>query len=292
MGLKLKHLVFGGCGVRNAAYAGALLALEERGLYSSVTHFAGTSAGSIVASLCAVGYSPEEVRQAILDLDFAKLTDARWYSGPFNLLRRMGWNRADYLVTELNRLLGDKLGVKNPSFRDLHEKTGNRLSVVSTNLSLLSPRIFPDENSMDLTLAQAVRMSVSIPFFFTAVNYQNSTYVDGGVVWNLPLEIFDKAEESENTLAFLVRAKNEPSHQEVDSVHEVGPAVLKSMLRAQDIELDIDPSITRRTVFLDDLGIDTTHFQITAAQKKSLIASGKELTQAWLNKRLEGEDLS
>lgn len=48
-------LLFSGGGVRGAVYGGAVLALEESGLLESATNFAGTSAGSSVATVLAAG---------------------------------------------------------------------------------------------------------------------------------------------------------------------------------------------------------------------------------------------
>ncbi|MGA9521608.1 MAG: patatin-like phospholipase family protein [Myxococcaceae bacterium] len=77
-----RNLVFEGAGVRNCAYAGALLALEEYGVFEQVKRVAGTSSGAIAATLVSAGYSPPEIRQAMLDLDFARIRDGKPLTGP------------------------------------------------------------------------------------------------------------------------------------------------------------------------------------------------------------------
>ena len=49
----------------------------------------------------------------------------------------------------------------------------------------------------DMPIRLALRMSMSIPAFFTAVPYQGRTYIDGGVVDNYPIWHFDKFDPSD-----------------------------------------------------------------------------------------------
>ena len=65
MGHKEEYFaIFAGGGVRGTAYIGALKALEE--LDITLTGYASSSVGAIVASLIAVGYNPEELKDLLL----------------------------------------------------------------------------------------------------------------------------------------------------------------------------------------------------------------------------------
>ncbi len=57
-------------GVRGTAYIGALKALEE--LNVSITGFASSSVGAIVASLIAVGYTHEELKNLLLGVNYQR----------------------------------------------------------------------------------------------------------------------------------------------------------------------------------------------------------------------------
>ena len=52
-------LALSGGGIKGAAHIGVLEALREENI--SITHISGTSSGSIVATLFAIGYTPEEI---------------------------------------------------------------------------------------------------------------------------------------------------------------------------------------------------------------------------------------
>ena len=81
-------LALAGGGVKGAAHIGALKALEENGI--KVDIIAGTSIGSIVASLYAMGYSPE-IMLEIFRLSSKEImkTDAKYFANNFKSTRRL-----------------------------------------------------------------------------------------------------------------------------------------------------------------------------------------------------------
>ena len=81
-------LALAGGGVKGAAHIGALKALEENGI--KVDIIAGTSIGSIVASLYAMGYSPEIILE-IFKLSSKEImkTDAKHFANNFKNTRRI-----------------------------------------------------------------------------------------------------------------------------------------------------------------------------------------------------------
>ena len=73
---QLCNLVFEGGGVKGVAYVGALEKLEERNILSEIERVGGTSAGAITALLVGLNYSPEEIRDKMLGLDFSHFLDS------------------------------------------------------------------------------------------------------------------------------------------------------------------------------------------------------------------------
>ena len=69
MNKSLKYTcLFGGGAIRGVSYIGAIKALEELGI--SPTTFAGSSVGSIIAAMLAVGYTAEEMKDIFLKVNF------------------------------------------------------------------------------------------------------------------------------------------------------------------------------------------------------------------------------
>ena len=61
-------IVCEGGGVKGIALLGAIYYLEEKGY--TFQNFAGTSAGAIVSSLLAVGYTGKELKELLLNIKF------------------------------------------------------------------------------------------------------------------------------------------------------------------------------------------------------------------------------
>src|SRR5690606_11605033 len=68
------------------------------------------------------------------------------------------------------------------------------LYVVGTNLSTGYAEFFSHERHPDMPLIEAVRISMSIPLFFAARRFgpRKDVYVDGGVILNYPVKLFDR----------------------------------------------------------------------------------------------------
>ncbi len=72
---RIKYLSLQGGGMKGLGYVGAIEQLEACGVMDQIEEVAGSSAGSIVATLIAVGYTAQEIRQEMLALNFRALQD-------------------------------------------------------------------------------------------------------------------------------------------------------------------------------------------------------------------------
>lgn len=285
-GQQLKNVVFGGTGVRNPAYAGALLALEERGLYRGITGFGGCSAGAIVAALAGVGYTPEEVLDRMIAIDFKRILGGSFFFGPARMLRKFGWYKADYLVETLGEMIAERMGDALVDIETCEAKTGNRIRIVGTNLSRRMACVFPSAALRHVPLVEAVRISMSIPWFFEAQRLERELYVDGGVLWNLPVELFDvMGEPNDGTLGFIVREPNQKKPTLIERPHQYMESLLRTLARSQEGSLDSHPSTRGRVVQIDDLDIAPTDFGISDPQKWALVEAGRVATHALFESR-------
>ena len=72
--------LFGGGAIRGAAYVGTMRAMEELGI--NPTTLAGSSVGSVIAGLMAVGYSAEEAYDVFIQFNFEIFRDVQLSLGP------------------------------------------------------------------------------------------------------------------------------------------------------------------------------------------------------------------
>jgi len=153
----------GGGGTRGFAHLGVVKALKEKGIEADV--YAGTSAGSIVASLLASGKDPDESMELLKDL---KLTEAATFKIPKN-----GFASLDKLYKRLDEILEGK------TFAELK----HTLYVCVANLNTGKVEYINSGN-----VAKAVQASSSIPIMFTPVEIDGQLYVDGGLLDNVPVK--------------------------------------------------------------------------------------------------------
>src|SRR4051812_17815452 len=92
--------VFEGGGVKGIGLVGALSVIERRGY--TWANLAGTSAGAIVASLLAAGYTGPELKDLVGSLDYTRFKDPDWVGripaigAVLNLLTGKGLYQGDY----------------------------------------------------------------------------------------------------------------------------------------------------------------------------------------------------
>lgn len=190
-----RNLVFEGGGVKGIAYLGAMSALKKRGILSRIRRVGGTSAGAINATLFALGFPMTEQRRILKNLDFKSLMDDDFgvVRDVKRLLSEFGWYKGDFFHEWISALVEKKLGSATATFQNLRDNGNTALYVFGTNLSTGFGEVFSHEHTPTTRIADAVRISMSIPLFFSACrNARRDVYVDGGVLNNYPIKLFDR----------------------------------------------------------------------------------------------------
>jgi NTE family protein len=213
--------------------------------------------------------------------------------GGLSLLLSDGVYRGAYLEQLLAGLLGD-LGVR--TFGDL--RTGEQpdqfawsLVVTASDLSrrelvripwdLESYGIDPDKFSV----ARAVHASSAIPYVFEPVRVGGATWVDGGLLSNFPVELFDRADAQPRWPTFGIRLSARPGIPPTHPVHgpvSLGLAAIETLVSNQDNSYIDDPCTVRRTIFVPADDVSSIDFDITAHQREALYQQGLQAGQNFL----------
>ncbi|MGQ9831562.1 MAG: patatin-like phospholipase family protein [Thermochromatium sp.] len=193
-------LALSGGGARGAAHVGVLKSLEALGV--PVDYIAGTSMGSIVGGLYAMGLSPAEIEQAIAEIDWGTI----FQDGAEREARRMHRK-----LEERNYLIQARPGVQERERKvNLAPALiqGQKLDLALRRYSLPASRIhhFDDLRipfravATDIVtgeavildsgdLATAMRASMAVPAVFAPVEIGDRLLVDGGLAMNLPVSV-------------------------------------------------------------------------------------------------------
>jgi NTE family protein len=195
MAYHFRNLVFEGGGVKGIAYIGAMAVMKDEGILQAIQRVGGTSAGAINATLFALGFSIDEQRTILNRLDFNNFKDDSTgvIRDTDRLLNKFGWYKGDFFHDWISKHIKKKLGDPNATFKHLQAAKKPDLYVYGTNLSTCFGEVFSIEHTPNVRIADAVRISMSIPLFFAAVrNPRDDVYVDGGVLDNFPVKLFDR----------------------------------------------------------------------------------------------------
>ncbi len=160
-------LVMSGGGARGVAHIGVIKALGEFGIEVDIV--AGTSSGSIVGALYAYGYKPQDILQIVLRTSFFKSIRPAW-----------AW-------TGLLRLDGLKEVL-------LEAMPENDFSVLKRPLTVAATEIIKGETHYFSKgpLIPPVLASCCVPAVFDPIVFEGGTYVDGGLMDNLPAKAIRK----------------------------------------------------------------------------------------------------
>lgn len=189
-------LVFSGGAVKGYAYIGAIKELHSRGHLKNITNFAGTSIGSMVASLLAIGLSMDDMENVMKKLDLAKFFQSGGIiNDVYNFYEAYGIYTGDYIMDFIGEVMQKKTGNKDYTLKQLYDDTKVTLVIVSTNLNKKIPIYFHHANVIpeyaNIPIRLAVRLSCSLPFIFQAEKYNCDYFIDGGTLDNYPIHVFD-----------------------------------------------------------------------------------------------------
>lgn len=188
-------LCLSGGGVKGAAHIGAIKALEEENIKPDF--ISGTSSGSIVATLYAVGYSAEEIKKIFTE----NATKIKYFDLKnikniiINLIKKKkfiieGLNTGEIIEKIINKYCNKK-GIKN-----INEIKENLLiasvSIDTGNVYFFQSKYnnvrYSDEFIYinNINIGKAVRASCSYPGIFCPYQMNNDLLIDGGVRENIP----------------------------------------------------------------------------------------------------------
>jgi NTE family protein len=310
-------LVLEGGGVKGLGLVGATLALAEAGY--EFQRIAGASAGAIVAalvaSLQATGRPVSQLEDILSTIDYTRFAPRGLehdVARDVRLLLHDGLYNGKYLVEWLGGQLRT-LGVS--SFSDLRiddeklppERRYRLVVTVSDITRGKSARLPWDYPNYGLDpdsqlVVDAVRASMSIPFFFTPVHVEarpavvdgqqlsaeKCTWVDGGMLDNFPVDVFDLPAGPGRwpTIGVKLSAQGPPASHRSDGTIAEALACLATVLDNAD-RFYVMPADAMRTIFVDHGDVKTTDFDITPDQQQMLLANGRAAAAKFLAERPE-----
>lgn len=244
-------LALSGGGIRGIAHAGALKAFEEHNIKIDI--IGGTSSGSLIASLYAMGYSPYYIY--ILFKRYAKeiinINTAPIISGIGN-----------YIINKTSTLKGFHSGenLEKAFNKFAYKKAIRRISDIKMPLVIPTVDIlnskeyiftnnppkcenFMDRYISDITVGKSVHASSCFPAAFSPCKYKNHLFMDGGILDNIPVyEV--KKQGADKVIAITFHSDDIDENSNVmdyvmKTVDIMGKQISEKALDSSDYILDI-----------------------------------------------------
>lgn len=227
-------LCFEGCGIFAIIYVGAITYLEKHDLLHQVHEFSGTSSGSIIATMLALEYTATEIFSLFNQLDWNKFYD--YNIGFFNFFSDFGIYKGKKLHELYKSIIKNKTNSENTTFKQLFDMNGNKLYICAVNLSTQESIYFSVDTHPDMEIHLALRFSTSFPFIFKSLKYKDDYYVDGGVMDNYPMEVF---EDSSCALGFNLET-NVNKKEKINNIFGFAKNIISAMTKSQN-HLELHP---------------------------------------------------
>jgi len=243
-------IALAGGGIRGIAHAGVLKALEENGV--EIEAIGGTSAGSIIAALYAMGYKPyyiyvlfKKYAQEIINIGNIPIVSG---IGNFVKSKKIGiaglkdGSTLENMCNEVAlrkgvKVIGDiKMPLAIPAVDILDSK-----EYIFTNCA---PRNNPNDNYItEIEIGKAVRASSSFPAIFCPCEYKNHMFMDGGTLDNIPViplkRIYDKKIIAVNFAADPVEEGSDVMDIVMKTLDIMGNQIAKEGLEQSDLVLTV-----------------------------------------------------
>jgi NTE family protein len=255
--------VLSGGGARGFAHIGVLKKIEQLNIPIDVV--VGTSMGSIVGGLYAIGLSPEEIEKAVQGIDWEVVFND-FAKREFRSFRR---KQDDYLFTTSNRVGVSSEGVNiSPgliegqqielaldrlAYPGFHITDFDELQIpyraIATDIETGDAVILDKGN-----LAKAMRASMSIPAAVPPVKHEGKLLVDGGIGNNIPIDVA----RDMGADIFIVVDVSAPLASQEDLQSSIGVTVQLTNILTRRIADQQLESLTARDVLIipgrEDLG--------------------------------------
>lgn len=309
-------LVLEGGGVKGIGLVGAYSALSDAGY--TFHRIAGTSAGAIVGALIAADIEPERLKTVMRSVDYGRFQDEGFIDHlglvgkGLSVLFEKGIYEGHYLVEWLDEILttlgkrtfGD-LRIDDPN-SSLPPERRYKLVVMTSDVTrgelVRLPWDYPRYGleADDQLVAEAVRSSMSIPFFYEPVQFTGrddagrdvtSYMVDGGMLSNFPIEVFDRTDgKPPRWPTFGIKLSARPMSPvlqrfDVRGAFGLARAMVGTMTNFHDQMHIEDPAVLARTMFVDTMQVKATDFDIDERTQDRLFSNGEsgahEFLKGW-----------
>ena len=276
--------LFGGGAIRGAAYCGTVKAMEELGINPNIV--AGSSVGSVLAGLVAVGYDAAELKDIFLQVNFELFRDLQFAIGPQFALSKgevfLDWIR-DLIEQKFYGESYKKGSHKAVTFNDLDKN----LVIITTDLSSFECKEFSKSETPDFEVATAIRISCGMPGLMKPYEYNNRVLVDGDLQKSSPMWKLSKNLQPQNSRILEFRLEGDFEGNEKNTIEYINSLYSYATIIATEFIMDIYNDKDKYDYIVINTGdINIVDFNLAAEKREKLMKAGYQQTIDYFKKVL------
>lgn len=182
-------LVLSGGGSAGILYVGVFKALDELNILKNIKTIIGVSAGTIYSSMYLMGYTIKELQKFAETFDPKRLSSVKDFESlSFNkIFVEYGLDNGDTFKKVFSKVVKQKNINPDITLLEFYNLNKVRFIIGVTNIDKLEEEYFSYDQTPDIKLIDAIRATISIPIYFTPYKINNTLYIDGGCMNNLPI---------------------------------------------------------------------------------------------------------
>jgi len=294
--LDYENLVIEGGGTKGIAYCSAVEELEKMGILENIKRYAGSSAGAITAALLAVGYDAAEAREIVANTNFGEFLDDKfgYIRDAYKMLTDFGMCSGVIFHKFMKNKIKAKTGDANYTFSKLYKQHKIELVITGTDLTTMETKYYCRQNTPYMPIADAVRISMSIPYLFVPMEYHKSFLVDGGMIDNYPIHVFDGAYPGDplaktgqvpvnpRTLGLKILTPDEnisyklvDHDNKIDGIKSFTLSLVNTLMIANERRY-VTPQNWQRTAVIKVPNIPLTKFDLSPEEIQQLLTAGSK----------------
>ena len=247
----IQNLVLSGGGLRGYSYLALMKIMEEKPQLFNIKKIAGTSVGSIFAAFIAMGVKYKDIYGRLLVKDTSDFQHVK-LENILKFLEKFGIDDGESIIQFVAHFINIRFRNIHVTLKEIYQLCGVDLYLTGTCLNTRKPIYFSHDKYPDMPLILAIRISISIPFYFIPIFYENRLYVDGGVMDNFPIQLFEN--ELENTLGIHL-LDNRIMNENVKNFEDYAYSIYFANNNTKDNQKVIDYEPYCLNVPLNDIGV-------------------------------------
>lgn len=273
---EINILLLSGAGSKCIAYIGVLKKLkelsDEKKIKLDIKEICSVSAGSIIGLLYILGYSIDELKDELLLKNLEQLKDIKYT----NFFSYFGIDSCKNIISWIEYLIKKKIETSNITFKELYDKYKIHYKVLATNLHKYNYTIFDYINTPDYAVIKAIRLSISIPFYFHAIKYKNEYHVDGAIIDNYPIKLYKS--KLINVLGIKSinygELRNHKVDNKINSLDTFIYNIIYCIIVQKEKETSINEEYQKHTIYIYTNNKRAIDFSISLEDKLNMIDIG------------------